>query len=255
MRELISNYPEVAALIVLIAGIVLARYVRRAADAGLNALDERIARRSVSSRGGILSPATIRFMRNLAFWLVVGTAAGLALSLLDTASLGIAMEGFFAFFAALLVGLAIIGAGHLLGVLARHAVLRLTDDPDLQQLFGRVLYGAIMVIAIVMALTQLQIDTSLVRQLLLVVLAVILGGLALAFALGSRTHVENLLAHADLSRFSVGERIRVADQEGTIIDIHATGVDLQTDQGVASVPAAHFSRYSVIRLVEIHDAD
>ena len=72
----------------------------------------------------------------------------------------------------------------------------------------------------------------------------------LAFALGATRHVANLLAHRELSRISVGERIRVDELEGTVVEIHSTAVDIATKDGIATIPAARFAETSVLRLRE-----
>ncbi len=72
----------------------------------------------------------------------------------------------------------------------------------------------------------------------------------LAFALGARQHVANLLARRELSRLAVADRIRVDGIEGEIVDIHATGVDISTEDGVVSIPAARFADTNVLKLTE-----
>ncbi|MDX1509567.1 MAG: hypothetical protein R3358_14870, partial [Woeseiaceae bacterium] len=87
-----------------------------------------------------------------------------------------------------------------------------------------------------------------VSQLLLILVAIGGGGLMLAFALGSRHHVANLMARRELARFNVGDRIRVDGLEGNIIDIHETGIELATADGTANIPASRLAEASVLRL-------
>jgi len=108
-------------------------------------------------------------------------------------------------------------------------------------------YGAILIVAIVMGLQHISVDISFVTQLMLIIVAVFGSGLMLAFALGSRQHVENLLARRELSRLAVGDQIRIDDVEGEIIDIDATGVDVATEEGIARVPAARLAKTSVLQ--------
>ena len=51
-------------------------------------------------------------------------------------------------------------------------------------------------------------------------------------------HVANLLARRELSRLAIGERIRVDGVEGDIVDIYNTGLDIATEDGITSIPAA-----------------
>ena len=112
----------------------------------------------------------------------------------------------------------------------------------------RLVYSAILVVAIVMGLQQLQVDISFITRLLLIGFAVTSSGLMLAFALGARQHVANLLARRELARLAINDRVRVDGIEGEIVDIHATGVDIATAEGVARVPAARFADSAFIKL-------
>jgi hypothetical protein len=56
------------------------------------------------------------------------------------------------------------------------------------------------------------------------------------------------VAHRELERFTVGERIRIDGEEGRIVEIHRTGIDIATSEGIASIPAARFASKSVLRL-------
>ena len=66
--------------------------------------------------------------------------------------------------------------------------------------------------------------------------------------LHAKQHVANLLAHREVSRLAVGERIRVDGIEGTIIEISSTTVEVTTKEGVASIPAARFAVSGVLRI-------
>lgn len=247
LQEFIGTYPEAAALVVVIAGLVAARLVSRIVGVLLKALDERLARYSVTGKQ-IVSPGLVRFGRSLSFWLVVFIAAIFAVSLLDITNFSGIIDGSFTFLGQVLVGLIILGSGHFLGLLAQQAVERLANSPGENDLASKVAYAAILFIAADMALSQLAIDTSFLTQLLLIVVAVILAGLMLAFALGARGYVGNILAQTEMRRYSVGEKIRIDQMQGTILQIHGTGLDLQSAEGVVFVPASQFSTSMVVRL-------
>ncbi|NNF16405.1 MAG: mechanosensitive ion channel, partial [Gammaproteobacteria bacterium] len=105
-------------------------------------------------------------------------------------------------------------------------------------------------VAIVMALQHVGIDITFVTRLLLILVAVVGGGLMLAFAIGARCHVANLLAHRELSRIAVGEYIRIDEVQGKVVEIHNTAVDIATAEGIATIPAARFAEVNVLRLSE-----
>jgi hypothetical protein len=247
LQEFMGAYPEAAALVVVIAGLVVARLVSKIVGVSLKALDERLARYSVTGKQ-VVSPGLVKFGKSLSFWLVVFIAAIFAVSLLDITNFSGIIDGSFTFLGQVLFGLIILGSGHFLGLLAQQAVERLANLSGQNDLASKVVYGAILFIAADMALSQLAIDTSFLTTLLLLVVAVVLGGLMLAFALGARGYVANILAQTEMRRYSVGEKIKVDQVEGTILQIHGTGLDLQSAGGVVFVPAGHFTTSMVVRL-------
>jgi len=87
-----------------------------------------------------------------------------------------------------------------------------------------------------------------VTQLALIVLAALLGALSLAFALGARQHVANLMAQSELSRYATGDRLRIDGDEGIIVEIYRTGLTLTTDEGIVSIPASRLANGRVVQV-------
>lgn len=250
----VSAYSEILALAVFVAGIVAARLASVAVGWALNALDSRMARLSTSETGAI-SPRLIKLSRAIVFWLVLILAVAMSLRLLGIGGISRLLAGLIDFIPQLLIALAIIVAGHLLGLLASGLLTQLYDDIPADSLGPKLLHGMFVAVAVVMGLQQIDINITFITQLLLILIAVVSAGLMLAFALGAQRHVANLLAHRELDRLSIGERIRVDEVEGTIVEIHTTGVDVSTDEGVVSVPSARFAVTHVVRLPELQTDD
>ncbi|MFN2349328.1 MAG: hypothetical protein ABR558_07120, partial [Thioalkalivibrio sp.] len=85
-----------------------------------------------------------------------------------------------------------------------------------------------------------------ITQLSLITLASLLGGLSIAFALGARQYVANLVAQPEMTRYASGDRLRIDDDEGVIVEIYRTGLTLETDQGLVSIPAARLASGRVV---------
>lgn len=238
---------ELIAIVILVLGVVAARLASVAAGALLGFLDRRAAQLSTTDKP-LISPRLVRVIRAVLFWLIVVLAISYALAVLGVGDLPTLLGSVMGFVPQLLVGFTIVVAGHIAGLLASHVVSNLSDELTPSSLAPRLVYVTIVVVAVVMGLQHINVDISFVTQLLLIAFAVAGAGLMLAFALGARQHVANLLARRELSRFTVAERIRVDGVEGEIVDIHATGVDIVTDEGIVSVPAARFAQTVVVRL-------
>ena len=244
-----SGYAEIIAIFVLVLGVFLAYLARRVCTRGLELLDARMAQHATSEQA-VLSPTSIRIMAGIVFWLVVAVTVFVVLRIVGVGGFSVMLDDLVLLIPKLIISITIVGAGHLAGLLGSHLISRISSSIAPGSLVPRFVHASILLVAVVMALQQLHIDITFFTQLLLVGLAIGSGGLVLAFALGARRHVANLIARSELQRYSVGDRIRIDDCEGTIVEIHKTGLDMVTDAGVESIPAARFSETHVLRLPE-----
>jgi hypothetical protein len=240
---------EVIAVAILVLGVIGGRLASVAAGALLGFLDRRAALLTTTDKP-LISPRLIRVIRAVLFWLIVVLAISYALAVLGVGGLPTMLTSVMIFVPQILVGFTIVVAGHVIGLLASHVVSNLSSELTATSLAPRLVYGTIVVVAVVMGLQHIHVDISFVTQLLLIAFAVAGAGLMLAFALGARQHVANLLARRELSRLTVTDRIRVDGVEGEIVNVHSTGVDIVTAEGVVSVPAARFADTNVMKLTQ-----
>ena len=244
--ESLTTNEQLLALAVIVLGLIVARLGSMAVGALLGLLDRRTARLTTSDKS-VISPRFISVSRTVVFWLILALAVSLALQILGVGGLSKALEAMWALVPRLLVAITIVAASQLLGLVARHLVSELSENITADSLGPRLLHGAIVVIGVVLGLQQIAVNISFITQLLLILVAIVGGGLMLAFALGARQHVANLLARRELARLTVGDHIRIDKIEGDIIDIHSTGIEVATAKGIASIPAARLAETSVIR--------
>ena len=154
----------------------------------------------------------------------------------------------------LLVAFTIVVAGHVLGLIASHLLIELNDAFRADSVAPRLAYAVFVTVGVVMGLQHIAVDISFVTQLLLILVAVVGGGLMLAFALGARQHVANLLARRELSRLSVGDKVRVGNTEGEVVDIFETGLDVATGEGITTIPSSLLATSVVVRLADDDDS-
>jgi small-conductance mechanosensitive channel len=118
-------------------------------------------------------------------------------------------------------------------------------------MLGRAAKVAVFLLAGVVALDQVGVDSTLLILVFSIVIGVVLGGLALAFALGARTAVSNIIASHYLSRaYRLGQHIRIGNNQGRIEEIGPTYVILETAEGRVLVPAKEFTETTSILLLE-----
>ena len=96
--------------------------------------------------------------------------------------------------------------------------------------------------AVLIAVAELGIDIALLTALLSVMLLAVLGAFSLAFGLGAREAVSNIIgAHYVRQTFEIGRQVRIGDVEGTIAAITATSVIMQSPGGQVVIPAKLFN--------------
>lgn len=249
IRDLISTYPELAAVVVLVVGIALAKageiLVRRA----LAAADRLISRYGSRDRQ-LISPVFQQGFALLVSLTILVLAVIIAVRLLDIPQLTEWMESVLAYLPRFILGLFIIGLGNVLGALSRTLSAGVLAHGDSNALLPRLVHAGVVAVAVITGLQQMGIDISFITQLSLILLASLLGGLSIAFALGARQYVANLMAQSEVARYAVGDRLRIDDDEGVVTDIHRTGLTLETEAGLVTLPAARLASGRVLRLFD-----
>jgi hypothetical protein len=153
----------------------------------------------------------------------------------------------------LVAGLVIIVGGILVGIIVRDLSAAGLDAAGIarSRTISYFFQVTIVAITVVMALNQVGIDATLLIILLSVVAGSAAFGIALAFGLGARQHVENLIAAQTLRQnFRTGQMVEVDSRIGRIVELTSTGAAIQTDRGRVLVPASLFDRQSSTLLPE-----
>ena len=97
---------------------------------------------------------------------------------------------------------------------------------------ARMAQGLVIIISISVAIGQLEVKTELLNYVIAIVLITVGLAVALAFGLGSRELVSQILAGIYVRElYEVGQRVRLADIEGQIEEIGTVKTLLLTDDG------------------------
>lgn len=105
-------------------------------------------------------------------------------------------------------------------------------------LIGTVLYYLILVIILITACGQAGIDVTVISYNFTLVLASLLFAFALAFGLGSKQVLYNLISTMYCRKnFSIGQKIKIAEITGTIISIENVSFIIQTQTGKVILPS------------------
>ncbi len=109
---------------------------------------------------------------------------------------------------------------------------------DFASSLGSLVSALIIFVLGIMAVAQLRIDTEIIR----LVIACVLGGIALAFGLGTREITRNIIAGFYARKiFNVGQELEIRGERGVLRSITPTQTLLvQPDETVVAVSNASF---------------
>ncbi len=143
----------------------------------------------------------------------------------------------------LVTGLFIILIGFLLSNGGKAAVRGTIDAAGLQQgaLLGTIAQMVILFAAVVIGVQHIGIDVSFLTTMTIVLTGIGLAGGALAFGLGARHLVANIIGAQHMRKHCrTGEVMRIAGVEGTIAEVTQSMIVLDTEEGRVLVPARLF---------------
>jgi len=250
--ELISDNPEIVAIVIAVGGFLLAGLLARWVERGLMSLEAYLRRRAPSRLERTDLRVLRQTLRGFVYYGVLLIFLMLALQTLSISLLRDWLDVLLQYIPQLILGGLIILSGYLMGLVTRSILAGLLGvGPD--HLVPRLAQLLVITAAVLTGLAQTSIDISFISDVMVILLAFFFGGLSLAFALGSRQLVENLLARRALDRYRIGDRVKLNETQGRIIEILGTAVVLESADGIVTVPCARFVDSEVLLLNEERD--
>lgn len=252
---LIAALPGIAAaLVLLLAGLLAARLVRTLTLKLLHLLNlflERVLSGRIRAVVHFSSGIT-RLLAAILFWITLFVFATAALRTAGLTGIAAWLERVVDFLPGIVSGGLIIVVGYILAGLVREVTLAAAHSADFTEavVISRLAQAVTLVTALIIGLDQIGIDVSFLTTMLGISSAALLFGFALAFGLGARTLVSNLIAaHHLRDMLEPGQQIRMGEWEGTVLEVAATAVILDTESGRVSVPAKLYQEQAVVLLL------
>ncbi len=247
LTEVIDYLPTLlGTAILLLAGWGVARLLRagtnRAGD-NINRILDRVFRsgRLAAFR---LSPRMLSALAEVIFWLTLFVFASIAARAAGLTTFAIWLDRMVANLPNLIAGVLVIVVGFFLGAVVRDFATAASPATRTAQglLIGKAAQITVIVIALVIGLDQIGINVTFIVIVLAIGTGVLLGGFAIAFGLGARGYVANLIGARELRReIEPGQVIRFGETEGEVLEITATTLVLATKDGRRRIPAGTFS--------------
>lgn len=244
--QIVAYLPNLlGALLLLAVGWGIARLARtgtRKLSGGLGRLLERGIRFGRLSRLR-LSPRIHGLLASIVFWLVMllFITAATRVARLDAFSLW--LDRIVAYLPTLIAGGLIVLFGYLISAMVRDLLSAtfVTAGLGRGELVGSLSQATIIAVSVIIGIDQVGIDVTFLVTMAAIIVAAILGGVSLAFGLGARSFVSNLIgAHYLQQQLQPGQRARIGEAEGEVLELTPTSVVLATPDGRLFVPAKLF---------------
>jgi small-conductance mechanosensitive channel len=247
-RSVVTALPKVAVGILL---VVIALVLAKLAEVILRAVlirmrfDSLIGKAGVDKtlqRIGLRQPLTL-FLPKLAYFLIIFVLAQTACDALGLVAVSNAIGAFFSYLPNIVAALLLLLLGTTVGQFAGQMVTQAaeTSGIDSAPALGKLVSAMIVFIVGMMAIGQLKIDTEMVR----IVTSFFLGAGALAFGLafglGTREIVRNIVAGFYTRKFlAIGRAVEIAGHNGVLTAITATHTILESQGQEIMVANATF---------------
>jgi hypothetical protein len=252
MTQLVQLTPRLLGAIGLVlAGWLVATLARAATVRLIGGLDWLLAlgTRWAGAGGEQVRRSYARVTGALVWWAVMAFFAAAAVNTLGSPVFSVWMERFGAYLPRLFAGLLILLAGVVVARAVRPVTAAAAASAGLagSEALARAAQGAIVVAATIVGAEQIGIQVEFLTVVLPVVVGVLLLGGALAFSLGARDFMANVVGARHARRSVVpGAHLRIGDVQGEVLEV--TAVVLETAEGRAVVPARRLQEEVTVHL-------
>lgn len=248
-RETVSGYlPRlIPALLILLVGWLLATVarlvVRTLIRSGLRFMEKRLDHyRTIISHGREM--ILLGFIPHLAYWLLIIIALTIASEVLGLPLFSSWLKELIIYVPHILLAIFVIIVGLVGGSFLKDLMIKTAFRMRIPHgdVLGRVAQSITVVVAVVVAINELGIDISFLTTLVLILLGAFLFASAIAFGMGANTSIRNILACYYLRKYlEVGQEVQIEEVRGVVVEISATNVVLNAEQGRVLIPGKIFS--------------
>lgn len=256
INEIINHLPSIfGALLLMLVGWLVARLVR-AIVIRLLSLANRFLDRILTGRTRAVvrfSSGITRLVGGVLFWITLFLFATAALRIAGLSGMAAWLERIVDYLPSIVTGGIIILIGYVLSSLVKDATLAASRSAELAEaeLVSRLAQAITFVTALIIGMDQIGVDVTFLTTMLGVSTAALLTGFAIAFGLGARTLVSNLIASHYLKELlEPGQQVRIGDVEGVVLEVSATTLILDTPEGRTSIPAKLYQEQAVSIVLE-----
>lgn len=245
-QQLVNYAPQfIGAAVLLLVGWALASALALSAHKLVQGLDSLFARveKNNNFTGEQFRRSYAKIARRLVFWTVMLFFFAVATNILGWDLFSGWFRDIFTYLPGIITGMVVILGGFLLSNLAKSAIISTAQRAGIQQslVMAKVVQIAIIFSAIIIGVEQIGLNIGFLSNIIIAVITIALAGIVLAFSLGARALVANIIAAQYFRRHcEPGDYLTIADTEGEVIEISQASIVLETEAGKTIIPAKLF---------------
>lgn len=228
------------AVLVVAIGFILARFVKYI----IIRLFRHLGNLAGQKYENMNMNQSAKFIGLIFFWIIFLLSCILAADILGLSIVAQWMESILKYSPNVLAAILIISAAVIFGKFTAGAISSFGERMGLDHsnTLGKIAQYLILLMAVIIAIDQIGFEVGFLINVLNIILGAFLFATALAFGLGARTSVSNILAAFYVrKRYKEGDIIKIGEIEGRIIKIDVTLVIVDTETGQLSIPAKEFN--------------
>jgi hypothetical protein len=190
---------------------------------------------------------------NAAFWLTLAYALSAAAEQIGLVTFADWVLGLLGYLPGLLISLFILFIGYLVSGGVKNLIDAVAESNGFRHgaSLGHLASGLILAFSLLLGLGQLGLDVTLFADIILLAVAALFFSVALAFGIGAADAVRNVMAsHYARQAYRPGQRVRVGELDGEILELTPVAVIIETDQGEAWIPGRYFLEHVTMILEE-----
>lgn len=252
-KELFSNLKQttgeflphlVGAIVIILVGHFISRLFSSLITRSLKKLSRLIPVEKNQVR--LKAPKIVRsadLIGKIIYWIVLFFFITIATEMVGLPIVTTWLGGIASYLPKILIAALILVSGMIGGMLLRDIITTTAASANITygNILGKTTQYVIVFISSFIAIDHLGIEITFLTNIVLIISGAVFFGSALAFGLGARPFVSDILASYYLQKiYKVGQIVKLSENKGKIIQITPIAVIIETSEGQIYVPAKMF---------------
>ncbi|MCB9270729.1 MAG: mechanosensitive ion channel [Lewinellaceae bacterium] len=253
LKQLAGILPRIlVAIVLLFIGLMIARMIGRflrnlLAKIGIDRFGERLEKIDVVQNSKMEVKLSV-FISKIIYYFLLLMVIMVVTEIINIPTITDLIERLINFIPKLVVGIGVLFIGLILADMLRQSLLTVTTSLAIPsaKLISNGIFYFLLINVFVIALKQVEIDTSFLQNNILIVVAGAVFAFALGYGLASKDLVSNFLTSFYLQdQFQIGDEISIGNVRGQIVAMGRSNMTLYTSQGQVFIPIRKLTQEQV----------